>query len=159
MSQWIIQTLHLHLLINHINAISVLTLIGSQTLRCCSLIGQVLWISEWERNQIIFLLENPVGGEEESAGPLWEDHHPQLLHVQLPLDNQQGVVVTALWRVLLGWYPSTTLTIRSRMYSDYKEKEGMVQHDVDIKDKVANHLFNCKGIMFQWCKQRIIDIS
>ena len=26
------------------------------------------------------------------------------------------------------------------------------QHDWDIKDEEANYLFNCKGIMFQWCK-------
>ena len=28
---------------------------------------------------------------------------------------------------------------------------GKEQHDGDIEDEEANYMFNCKGIMFQWC--------
>ena len=29
---------------------------------------------------------------------------------------------------------------------------GKEQHDGDIEDEEANYMFNCKGIVFQWCK-------
>ena len=59
--------------------------------------------------------------------------------------------------LLVGWiyiiiYDFLIKRMRFSVQKDEKELR------LDISKEVASYLFNCKVMMFQWCKPRITDI-